>query len=79
MSDGAVMPRDKTEGPSGHHRSSASNPPGEHVGPLVGDQRLLILAQRLGHLFEREDKFAGADELREQHDVFARQSVIQSD
>lgn len=44
----------------------------KHVSPLAGGQRLLVLAQHIGHLFEGQTKFAGVDELGDQRDVLSR-------
>ena len=51
----------------------------EYVGPLVGGQRMLVFAQHVGHLFEGETQFVRVDELGDQRDVFAGESVIQAD
>jgi hypothetical protein len=40
---------------------------------------LLILADHVGHLFKGEAEFVRVDELRDQGDVLARKSIVESD
>jgi hypothetical protein len=50
----------------------------EHVSPFACRERLLILGEHVGHLFECKAKLVRIDELSDQRDILARKAVIRS-
>jgi hypothetical protein len=51
----------------------------EHVSPFACRQRLLILGEHIGYLFEHKAELVRVDELSDQRHVLGREAVIQPD
>lgn len=51
----------------------------QHVGTLVGRQRLLVLAQHIGYLLKSETQFVRIYELGDQGDVLGGELVTEPD